>query len=1238
MAILNGDNLNNILFGTAFMDVIKGFALNDLINGAGGTDFIEGGADDDILLGGGGNDTIYGDNEAGGAVTGNDLLDGGAGDDLIDGGRGNDTIYANEGSDRVFGGEGDDEFYLHGDGLGGDVFLSDSGGIDTVNFSLAGAGVSAELSSASSGVIRSFNVDGRTIRLGALGVGGLPFIQPSTFENAVGSAFNDRLVGNEVANILQGGDGNDRLFGEGGDDMLFAGAGTDYLSGGIQSTLHEITVNSSIDVAPEFAPIDNFKLQFESFDPGGDQAPGSGTSTRVRVSFDIFTNDSVDVSDTTFFFNVSVNGVNTSFSFESTPAFVLNEYSEVVATGTLGGKFAKTFDLIVPGLVLGGSNVIGIQVSASNNYNDVIDGPQNVSDLLAQQFTVDSSVTPFSGNDTLDGGANGAGVTTMRGSDGDDTYIVRDAADLVQENTDDGTDIVQTDISYTLPFAVENLVLLADANINGTGNDLNNTITGNNGDNVLLGGFGNDTLIGGLGNDVLGTSDLSSELGDDVMMGGGGNDLYFLRDAGDAVIESLAGPAGGVDTVISTIFNYTLGANIENAELFPTFGLSLTGNALDNRLTGNLGNNVLNGGLGNDTMTGGDGNDTYFVGQTGDLVVEANGSFSAGSRDGVQSSLATYTLTNHVENLTLLTGAVTGIGNTLDNVITGNSANNSLSGGNGNDTLNGGLGVDTMNGGAGIDTYVIDTLGDVIFDSSGIDAIQANFNATLSIFSQIENLTLTGFAFQGSGNGLANRIVGTSLANSLIGEAGNDTLEGGSGNDLLTGGIGNDRLDGGIGNDTMTGGDDNDVYLVDATGDTVVELPGGGTADRIESTITIAALAAEVEQLTLLGAANLNGTGNALANRIVGNTGNNILDGGAGVDIMVGGAGNDVYKVDVTGESVVELSGEGIDRVDSLVSYALTANVENLTLLGLANINGTGNTLANTIVGNGADNVLNGGVGGGDVLRGLGGNDTYVVDELSDTVTEVNAVGVDLVQSSISFTLGNFVEDLRLTGSAAINGTGNTLANVITGNASDNILDGKAGADTLSGGAGNDVYVVDNVGDAIVDSSGTGDEVTASVTRTLETTIEKLTLTGATAISGTGNTLANTIVGNSAANTLDGKAGADTLTGGLGIDRFQFSVLQNLPDRITDWENANDVIAISASAFGGGLVAGGAVPFAFGNGIPATFGTNGQFLFDDISENLFFDQNGSNPGGLFHIAVVVGGGGFLGDSNFSIIA
>jgi Ca2+-binding RTX toxin-like protein len=610
------------------------------------------------------------------------------------------------------------------------------------------------------------------------------------------------------------------------------------------------------------------------------------------------------------------------------------------------------------------------------------------------------------GNDTLDGGV---GPDTMVGGLGNDTYVVDNIGDVVTEAAGEGTDSVQSSKTHTLAANVENLTLTGLTAINGTGNGLDNILTGNSSLNTLNGG-----------------------LGADAMAGGAGNDTYVVDNAGDTVTEALS---AGTDTVQSSI-TFTLGANVENLTLTGAAAINGTGQGLNNTITGNGaantlmglgGNDTLNGGLGNDTMEGGLGNDTYVVNSSLDVVTEA---LSEGT-DAVQAG-ATFTLGANVENLTLTgAAAINGIGQGLNNTITGNGAANTLMGLGGNDTLNGGLGNDTMEGGLGNDTYVVNAAGDVVTEaaSAGTDTVQASVTHTLA--ANVENLLLTGItAINGTGNALANTITGNSAANTLIGDAGNDTLSGGTGAD------------------TMMGGLNSDTYTVDNVGDVVDETGGSGT-DTVNSGVNFT-LGAGVENLTLTGTA-LTGTGNTSSNVITGNNGNNTLtgdsgadtlNGGTGTDTMIGGLGDDTYVVNATSDVVTETAvAVNNDLVQSSATYTLSVNVENLTLTGVSAINGTGNASANTMTGNAAANTLNGGAGD-DVLDGGSGNDTLIGSSGLDSLT--GAAGNDTFKFS------------SLTDSGDTEATADNVVDFATGDKIDfSLID----ADTGTGG--NQAFVLD---------------------------------------------------------------------------------------------------------------------------------------------------------------------------------
>ena len=342
----------------------------------------------------------------------------------------------------------------------------------------------------------------------------------------------------------------------------------------------------------------------------------------------------------------------------------------------------------------------------------------------------------------------------------------------------------------------------------------------------------------------------------------------------------------------------------------------------------------------------------------------------------------------------------------------------------------------------------------------------------------------------------------------ILGNDSDNSLAGTSSGDTLWGFGGNDTLSGGSGKDVMIGGTGNDLYYVDNAGDVITENPGEGT-DTVRASIGYT-LGANLENLTLTGSANIKGTGNAADNVIVGNSGNNTLAGLGGADTIDGGAGVDtvVYSASPSAVNVSLATGLGTggDAQGDVLS-----NIENVA----------GSSYADTIEGNGGDNLLSGG-GGIDTLSYTHAASAVTVN-LSTTVAQATGgAGIDTVTAFENLTGSAFNDSL----------TGSGGANVLNGGDGNDTMDGGLGADKLLGGNGDDHL-----------------------------------------LGGTGN------------DSLTGGSGADTLTGGTGADRFIYTATADSPaaaahDSIADFNHAESD-KIDLSAIDANTLTAGDQPFTF---------------------------------------------------------
>jgi Ca2+-binding RTX toxin-like protein len=1013
-------------------------------------------------------------------------------------------------------------------------------------------------------------------------------------DSLYGNGGNDYVNGDEGNDYINGWTGNDSLFGAAGLDTLYGGDGNDYLDGGDSDDyLYAGAGNDTL-----FGAAGNDWLQ--GFD-GADYLDGG---TGNDIFFGQKGNDTIlggDGDD-----QIQGNGTPSEelLTGETDNDLILGGAGNDTIFGEVGNDTVYGGD--------GNDRILGF--TSTNDTKQTLNSGETDNDFL-YGGTGNDSLYGQLGNDYIDGGA-GADMMVGGVGVGDDIYVVNSPNDIAFEQANEGTDTVLSNINYLLNSDVENLYLLGSDEINGTGNKLNNLIVGNSADNILDGVTGADTIIGGVGNDI-----------------------YYVDNTADVVTEK---SNEGTDTVQTSI-SYTLGVNVENLSLLsfntPEKGIIngqtalvygypkryeldyMQGSTINDPITGtsityqgtcaltsianlfaearmdvtedqvvsyavqhNLctttqqatdpyrlgGSNIYQqmavlSGLGMATTSSAGVNfslssiaqeikeghgiiigvnagvlwddDNYNSGGSVNHIITVSGIvYSADNTEilgfyicdsgrGLVSDMTRYVDYNSMLEATDVTNPYAII--TTDHIKlwdtnfngTGNGLDNKIIGNEGNNILDGGAGSDILIGGVGNDTYIVDNTEDTVIENAneGNDTVISYINYTIG--SNFENLVLTGGScnINGIGNELNNTIYGNAGNNIIYGLAGDDYINSAEGNDIVYGGAANDYIDGHYGDDIIYAQDGNDT--------------------------------------------------------IYGGMGNDYIDGGSGVDSMIGGTGDDTYYVD----NKIELSERTYFNGTSYVSCGqvlnsqsklkITADVylnsithtcdvlgrhsSTLDAQGTLRINTDGSINVLITTSNGFFNItsdpnifkinesanigfdydgstikllengetikeqpLTGTIASTNIYTYIGAcpaslpnniiegvQDGYInnvtvtgdsqtltflaLNNTEDTVIENANEGNDTVISYINYTIGSNFENLVLTGgSCNINGTGNELNNTIYGNAGNNIIYGLAGDDYINSAEGNDIVydtsgndtynfnIGDNI-DTVTDSAGT---------------------------------------------------------------------------------------------------------------------------------------------------------------------
>jgi Ca2+-binding RTX toxin-like protein len=1130
-----GSNFADTFYGSDSYNFIAGGGGDDQIFGFGGNDLLGGNAGDDIIFGMLGNDIIIGE-------AGNDQLFGNEGNDRIDGNDGNDLIQAGSGIDLVNGGAGDDvidddlaenvDDTLNGDD--GNDRITGGGGRDTIH---GGTGNDVLTASTGGGTVRGDEGEDRLIaRSGANMDGGLgsdTYVVDGAYRNVT---INDADARESLATFA--GDAVDRL--------VLTGA----QSGSTARTETGAVANAQARVFSASGTLVDFNGQTVGSYAGIESFDLTGSAGNENWLVEGMGNNRLDGGAGDDFLEAPNVGNEDILIGGAGDDIIVGDRNDVIAGGTgtdtLYWRSSRTGET----LSIGNPADLGPEPTGASPRGLSLTG-------IERLVMLDENGR---GNDRITGGAlddhlrGGEGDDILIGLGGDDVITAGQGGDEVYGGDgNDIIDIVDTEIVADLTHEYTALV-------NGV------LVT-------QIGPIDGDRAFGGAGNDRI-TASNSAALVD----GGTGNDTIMITDGGfrGAFVTEIDGGDGNDNITGSAEAELIVGGTEASrlpADIRATANLSdapgldddvIDGGGGDDEIYGGRGQDDIRGGLGNDSLYGGSGNDTIDGGLGNDVIDGGAGDDTLTDTTDGQAGIIRISGGDGNDTITAMTGISTLSGGAGNDRMTSMLGITDMRGGDGNDILtktvtpfaaqyqpgNGNNAIDRLDGGAG-DDEISSTIRAVMIGGTGTDTLVMSGDANSQTLNFGLGNTVFDLANGGSIQGFENVIYNGGGGNETVYvKGGQNALDGNGGTDFIeidfrsTGNNVSGFLQAG-GLFYVNGGS----YGVTSvrTFETIQIRTGNGDDDIQARGGTGPVTLSDAVMIVYAGAGD---------DLIAGGLRDDFIDGGDGADTARFVGTRAQYTITYVGNEIrVQDNVAGRDGFDRLVNVeylrfsdgtfdahlgnTITGTASNEIISPSSTLPGQplpGN-LNDIIYGNGGDDRIDGGLGA-DKMYGGPGNDLFIVEDSGDVANEFAGEGFDTVRASVNYQLRANLEMLVLTGNNPIYGYGNDLANTIWGNDAGNVIDGRGGADEMRGFLGDDSYIVDNVGDTVIEGVNEGyDDVTSlRATYVLPVNVEVLQFRGVLGATGTGNALDNSIGGTDGDDVLSGLGGVDELIGGLGND------------------------------------------------------------------------------------------------------